>query len=577
MRIILARTAGFCMGVKRATEKVLAIARRSGAPVYTYGPLIHNRQVMEMLDHRGIRARTEFEDDEEGTVLIRAHGVPPDVVGELERAGFVVEDGTCPHVVRGHRSVARRSAEGFDVLIVGDRDHDEVIGLAGRARNDCHIIATPEEAAAVPLGEKVLVVAQTTFNKEHFQAIVEVLRTRKPDIEVVNSICNATTDRQEEAKRLAEKVDAMVVVGGFHSANTRRLAEIARDTGTPTFHIETADELDPAKLAGYGTVGVTAGASTPSWITRTVIDRIREAPGHRSGLGRAWNAWLALLFDGNLYVAAGAAALTYAATRLLGLELPSRWARAALMLAAFGYIFAAYVIGRRAEQLAGGPPVTRRADFYRAHSRAMNAASGLLCLISLAVLIPFGWLAVALMVASYAVSMAYARLMSPGGDGILSVLRNIPASKDLVAAAGWTVVAVLIPAVAADGPSVYAVVPTATLVFGLAFIRSVMFDFSDVMADRLLGRETLPALIGVPNAGRVLAVIAGAITLVLAGAAWLGWFEGRGRLAGWLLLCPAYVLVYLLVFQSWVTASERRCGVVADGGMLLAGVIALLY
>ncbi|MFO7900527.1 MAG: 4-hydroxy-3-methylbut-2-enyl diphosphate reductase [Planctomycetota bacterium] len=577
MRIILAKTAGFCMGVKRAMEKVLAIARRTGAPIYTYGPLIHNRQVVDMLERRGIRARVDFGEAEEGTVLLRAHGVPPGVVARLEDAGLAVEDGTCPHVLRSQQSVARRSAQGYDVIIVGDRDHDEVIGLAGHAERDCDIIATAEEAARVPLGEQVLVVAQTTFNQEQFEEIVGVLRSRKPDVEVVESICDATSDRQDEARSLAREVDAMVVVGGYHSANTRRLAEIARATGTPTFHVEAADDLDLAELGRYDTVGVTAGASTPSWITWTVMDRIREAPGRRSVAGRLWKAGMSFLFDGNLYMAAGAAALTYAATKLLGLDLADPWARASLMIAAFAYIFSAYVLARRGQQMAGGTAVTRRAAFYRAHPRGMVVACVVFSVVSIAALVPFGWLAVALMGVSYAMSAGYGRLMSPRSEGPARRLRNVPASKDLVAAAGWTVVAVLVPVVAANGASLYAVVPTAVFVFGLAFIRSVMFDFSDVMADRLLGRETLPALIGVPRAGRMLALIAGLLVLVLAGAASTGGFGGRAPLAWWLLLCPGYVLVYLLVFRDWVTASERRCGAVADGGMLLAGLIALVY
>ena len=216
------------MGVKRAMEKVLAVAREKRAPIFTSGPLIHNRQVVEMLEARGICARTDFEGIDQGTVLLRAHGVPPDIVTALRAAGLEVVDGTCPHVVKGQRSIARQSAAGYRIVIVGDRDHDEVLGLVGHAAGPTHIIASVEEAAAVPLDGKVLVVAQTTFNESLFLDIVETLRSREPDIEIVDSICSATSERQEEARELAETVDAMVVVGGFHSANTRRLAEVTK-------------------------------------------------------------------------------------------------------------------------------------------------------------------------------------------------------------------------------------------------------------------------------------------------------------------------------------------------------------
>jgi len=580
LRIILAKTAGFCMGVKRAMDQVLSIARDKSGPIFTYGPLIHNRQVVDMLEARGICARTRFEGITKGTVLLRAHGAPPDVAERLREAGLAVEDGTCPHVLKGQRSIARRSAEGYSTVIVGDRDHDEVVGLAGHARGRCHIIASVDEARAAPLDEKVLVVAQTTFNEELFRQITEELRRRKPDIEIVDSICNATSQRQEEARELARTVDAMVVVGGFHSANTRRLAEIAESTGTPTFHVETADQLDVDRLAAYATVGVTAGASTPSWVTSTVLERLRHIGETRSGPAHLRGALARVIIDGNLYVAAGAAALTYAVIKLLGLRFGSAWQRVSLMAAAFGYIFFAYFLGRWAEGRVGGSGLTRRGAFYRAHPAWMGVSCLLLAGISIAALARFRWVVVGLLGVSYAIAAAYGILISPRRHGVLTLLRNIPASKDLFAAAGWTVVTVLVPTVAATEPveyepvSGYAVAAVAGFVFGLAFIRSVMFDFSDVMADRLLGRDTLPAVIGVTPAKTVLAVLAVVLAVILAVSAAFG---GIGAVGYWMLLCPAYVLCYLLVSEEVIAASEHRCAAVVDGGMLLAGAIALLY
>ena len=571
------------MGVKRAMEQALAIARRKTGPVYTYGPLIHNRQAVETLRARGIRAKTDFDGCEIGTILLRTHGVPPDVVRGLRAAGFEVEDGTCPHVLKGQRSIAARSAEGYEIIIVGDRDHDEVAGLIGHTAGPHHVVASVEEAQEVPLGERVLVVAQTTFNNSLFREIVDALRARKPDIEVVDSICNAATRRQHEARELATRVDAMVVVGGFHSANTKRLAEVARGAGTPTFHVETAEGLDPELLAQFETIGVTAGASTPSWITSTVIEKLRRA-GEMRSLGARLRGMLAgVIIDGNLYVAAGAAALTYAATKLLELELASRWARASLMIAAFGYIFSAYALGRRAENIAGGSGLTRRSAFYQAHPRWMSVSCALLAAVSIGVLVRFGWVAVALLGLSYVTAVVYGVLISPrtgtrsAVQSRLSFLRNVPASKDLLVAAGWTMVAVFVPVVAAGGASVYAVAAIAVFVFVLAFIRSVMFDFSDVTADRLLGRDTLPALIGVVPAKAMLAILAGGLAVLLSLGSALGAFGRAAGLGYWMLLCPAYVLCYVVIFEKSITVSERRCGAAVDGGMLLAGAIALLY
>ena len=273
-------------------------------------------------------------------------------------------------------------------------------------------------------------------------------------------------------------------------------------------------------------------------------------------------------------MAAGAAAVTYAAIRLMELPLAGAWPRAGLMVAAFGYIFSAYSLGRMAESRAGGSGLTKRAAFYQTHRRWMSVATALLSTASIGVLVPIGWLAVALLGVSYAMALAYAGLLSPRGRSWLDHLRNVPASKDLVAAGGWTGATVLVPVVAAGGASVYAVVAVALFVFGLAFIRSVMFDFSDVMADRLLGRDTLPALMGAPRARATLSVLAGALALVLVVGRAAGAIGGPGY---WMLLCPAAVLGYLLLFGRIVTAPEHRCAVVVDGGMLLAGLVALVH
>jgi (E)-4-hydroxy-3-methyl-but-2-enyl pyrophosphate reductase len=574
LRIILAKTAGFCMGVKRAMEEVLDIARHTKGPLYTYGPLIHNRQAVEMLESRGIEARTDFQGREQGTVLLRTHGVPPDIVQDLRDCGLTVEDGTCPHVLRGQRSIARRSAEGYHVVIVGDRDHDEVVGLAGHARNGCDIIATVEEARTVPLAGKVLVVAQTTFEEALFRQIAQILKERHRDVEVVESICNATSERQAEARELASRVDAMVVVGGYHSANTCRLAEIAESTGTPTFHVETAADLDAEKLAAYQTVGVTAGASTPSWTTSTVIDKLRSIGESRSRWARLGSAVVNVVMDANLYVAGGAAALTYAASKLIGLQPETRWQRASLMIAAFGYIFAAYSLGRRAESQSSEASVTRRGAFYAAHSMAIGVASVLLLGLAVAVLVPFGAAAVILLGVSYTMAACYSQLLSPRGTGHLAWLRNVPASKDILVALGWMVATVIIPAVAVGGASTASVLVVALWVFGLALIRSEMFDFSDVMADRLLGRDTLPALIGVTRARRLLTALVAALVLLIAFSVAAGVMHGPGY---WMLLCPAYVLCYLLAYDRVITSSEHLCGLVVDGGMWLAGLIALVH
>ncbi len=569
------------MGVKRAMEKVLAVGRDKTATIYTHGPLIHNRQVVEMLEARGICARTDFEGINEGTVLLRTHGVPPSIVDDLRKAGLEVEDATCPHVIKGQRSIARQSAAGYRIVIVGDRDHDEVLGLVGHAAGPCHVIASIDEAAEVPLEGPVLVVAQTTFKDSLFREIIEILRSRKPDIDIVDSICSATSERQAEAIELAQKVDAMVVVGGLHSANTCRLAEVARSTGTPTTHVEAADELDLEELGIYDTIGVTAGASTPTWVTSTVLERLASIGRTRSTFGRIRELLGKIVIDGNLFVAAGAAALTYAVTKLLRLDIDGIVERVCLMLAAFGYIFSAYVLGRRGEGGAGGSGSTRRGEFYRAHRKWLMAASAVLSMIAVGAVVRFGWHAVALLGLSYATAVLYGLIVAPRARSLVAVLRNIPASKDILAACGWTAATVLLPVVAArgtwagaEGPQVLAVIAVAAFVFGMAFVRSVMFDFSDVTADRLLGRDTFPAMVGVGRARTILLALTGLLAVVLAAGVAADLIGGPRY---WILLSPAYVICYLLVFARQITGSEHRCALVVDGGFVLTAVVCFVH
>ena len=278
MRVELARNAGFCMGVTRAMEMALDAARGGIKPLYTLGPLIHNRQAVESLQAEGIRIAEKPEDVPPGAgVIIRAHGVRPEARGELERRGARIIDATCPHVLASQRRIDEKSAAGCSVVIVGDRDHAEIRGLVGHAKGPYAVISAPEDLAALDLPAPLCIIAQTTFSEQTYKRIIDEARRRFPDVEVFESICASTEERQREIPEMAKRVDAIVVVGGRHSANTMRLAEIARSTGTPTVHLEAAGEIDLDSLSGARTVGVTAGASTPSWVIDEVVDVLSSA------------------------------------------------------------------------------------------------------------------------------------------------------------------------------------------------------------------------------------------------------------------------------------------------------------
>jgi len=271
MKVVLAKHAGFCMGVRRAVETTLRLVETRQSPISTFGPLIHNPQVLEMLAEKGVDVMEEVPVSTTGTVVIRAHGVPPARKLRLQESGAVIEDATCPRVVKVQAIINKYQRLGYTTVIVGDRDHAEVEGLIGHAGAAGLVVSRMTDLDGLQLKAPYIVVSQTTQDEEMFRAITAEILARYPGGKVFNTICDSTHKRQDEVRNMCREVDALVVVGGRNSANTKRLAEIAAGLNCPVFLVETEDELDPAKLRGYQCVGVTAGASTPAWIIRQVV------------------------------------------------------------------------------------------------------------------------------------------------------------------------------------------------------------------------------------------------------------------------------------------------------------------
>jgi 4-hydroxy-3-methylbut-2-enyl diphosphate reductase len=277
MEIILAKTAGFCMGVKRAIKIACETAEQCTGKVFTCGPLIHNPQAVEMLRRHGVQNIDDWQSINQGTIIIRAHGMPADQIEAMQNSGLEIVDATCPHVVTSQRQIKKYSRDGFFIVIVGDKKHPEILSLQSFASNNNFVVISDiKEAMLTQLPEKIMVIAQTTYNAKDFEEISQVLKSKSDRIEICNSICLATSKRQKEIMELAEKVDAVIVVGGYKSANTRRLAEIAQKLCKLTFHIETENELEAVKLKNCKTIAVTAGASTPDFITEKVIDTLNN-------------------------------------------------------------------------------------------------------------------------------------------------------------------------------------------------------------------------------------------------------------------------------------------------------------
>ena len=277
LEIVKAAYAGACYGVQRALDMTLKAAEEGGS-VCTLGPLIHNPGVVSELEQRGICVANGVDDIKADGVVIRSHGVVPQVIDEIEKQGFSVIDATCPHVMRAQRAAAKLAKEGRHVLVVGEAGHPEVEGISAHARvagGECTIVGGPADIPA-DLSGKVGVVVQTTQSRQRFEEVLAALEAYDVDLEVKDTICFATTQRQLSAVELAERVDAMVVIGGRNSSNTTRLYEICAQHCARAYHVESAEEIDPAWFEGCRVVGVSAGASTPDNQIDSVVEYLSE-------------------------------------------------------------------------------------------------------------------------------------------------------------------------------------------------------------------------------------------------------------------------------------------------------------
>ena len=281
MKVILAKTAGFCFGVQRAVDTVYdQLNNNSDKMIYTYGPIIHNEEVIKDMTARGAKVlRTEEELDAvtEGTVIIRSHGVEKRIYEKLKKKGISIVDAACPFVKKIHNIVQKESAEGKTIIIIGDPRHPEVAGIRGWAGEHVYVVQNREdiENLALDKNEQVCVVSQTTFNYKKFKDLVEIISEKSYYVSVLNTICNATKERQAEARSIAEEVDAMIVIGDKHSSNTQKLFEICAKACKDTYYIQTLGDLNFNQLGSVETVGITAGASTPNNIIEEVQNHVR--------------------------------------------------------------------------------------------------------------------------------------------------------------------------------------------------------------------------------------------------------------------------------------------------------------
>lgn len=578
MGVILAKTAGYCWGVKRAIDIAMDIAKeREGETILTHGPLIHNPQAVDLLRQKRVRPLGDGEVPRNGTVVVRAHGVSPQTRAEIKSWGIALKDATCPIVAHVQGVIKKHARKGYSTVIIGEEGHPEVVGLLGFTEGRGHVVRTVEEVKALPPMDKVNIVAQTTTNTLRYETILAALRRRYPNCVVNNTICHDTVDRQDEIVSLAQSVDAMVVIGGHNSGNTQRLAEISRSFGKPTFHVETEDELDLEALCRYEDVGVIAGASTPSWMIQRVMDAIEDAKGERSALGTGWQRVAGLFLRTNVYAAAGAALLTLAANLLQGRYPVAPW----YFLVPALYIFAMHTFNylRNVEASRYNDP--SRARFYERFGKWMYGTAGAALAAALGVVGLHSLPAFFILLVASIVGSVYCLQLEPMRFKHLN-LWLLPASKCIMMPAAWALVTVVLPLFLASA-GLWQTVSWGTglsllYVVMLVFTVAAMVDLHDIQGDRIVGKETLPILISAWMTRKLILGVAGAMAVLLALGAWMDWITPLGFA---LLLSPAYtawVLYYthqrkvmnLLASQSLVEGCIVLPGIIALGGSLLS-------
>jgi len=563
------------MGVRRAVEMVLDAPDQSTKPIYTYGPLIHNPQVLDLLQSKDIRVLDEIPNRGCGTVLIRAHGVPPTAKQHLKEAEFNVIDATCPRVIKVQTIIRKHAKKDYAVIIIGDKDHPEVIGLLGYAQDNGHVVGGMEELAALPAFDNAIIVSQTTQNARLLESVINWAAANHPHYKIYNTICDSTERRQAEVQRLAEAVDAVIVVGGYNSGNTRRLAEIARQTGKPTYHIESESELasmDTHLLTSARHIGITAGASTPNWIIKKVYRALETLQVKRT------QSWRRIMFQlqrvlllTNIYVSLGAGCLTYAMAKLQGFSQFFPYVLISML-----YVQSMHTLNHLTGNKSDQYNDPERAKFYQKYNLLLSilalAAGGT----GLVIAYTLGLFPLLLLLIMSLLGLSYNLRFVPKMfvDVRYRRIRDIPGSKTLLIAMAWGIVTAVLPPLSLTGKASW----VAGLIFlwtaAIVFVRTAFFDILDMQGDRIVGKDTFAILLGEKRTMRILKnmLIALVAALIL-----LSSFHLISYLGLVLIGCPIFFLLLLSAYERGVLLPSIKLEFLVETNFILAGAVAFLW
>jgi (E)-4-hydroxy-3-methyl-but-2-enyl pyrophosphate reductase len=563
---------------------VLDLKRKaSPGPIVTYGPLIHNPQTLQVLQSKGISEAKSIDEIRQGTVVIRAHGISPAERGILESRGLRILDATCPRVSKVQALIRRHAGKNHFCVIVGDEDHPEVRGLMGFACAGGLCVPSADSTdllESIPRDREICVVAQTTQEPQIFERVVERLRERCGRLHVYNTICDSTRKRQAEVSQLARRSDMIVVVGGKGSGNTRRLVQVAEAQGAETLHVETEEEIPESAIINARIVGVTAGASTPNWQIRRVIDRIKHIgrsrkAGPARSLGRA--AEVAVM----TYVSAalGGAGLTAACLALQRRE--TDWLPLATTML---FVFSMHLLNRIQERSGAVRFNTPEiAAFYARYRLLLTSLGAFSAVVALVLSREMGGYACALLAGMITLALVitgmlhFAPIVCAKRFGRLKwrSLSDLPGAKTPLVAMGWAVSASVLPVIGRPDPVDGAALAVAFLFAGgMVFWRSALSDLIDIQGDRIAGRATIPIMTGVKQTGRLLIALLLALGLLVVASVVRGVIPSAGAL---LLFNVGLFGVFYVVYSKHHLLDRLLIEGTMDANLFLAGVISVAY
>lgn len=572
MKLLIAKSAGFCMGVRRAVELVLDAANKTEGPIYTYGPLIHNPQTIRLLEEKGITVLDEIPEKGSGIILIRTHGIPPQAKKDLETAGFTVINATCPRVIRVQAIIKKHARKGFSTIIIGDNNHPEVIGLLGHADGKGSVIDNLQALDSLPPFDNAIIVAQTTQNTLFFDEVEQWAARKHPHYKVFNTICDSTERRQSEVARLAKSVDAVIVAGGHNSGNTKRLAEIARRQGKQVFHVETESELDMEALSSARRIGITAGASTPNWIIKKVYRTLEAMLSEKEQRWRKalYSTQRALLLT-NIYVSIGAGCLCYTAIKLLGINYYFPYVLISML-----YVLSMHILNNLTGRKADRYNDPERALFYEenkpilAFFAVVAGGAGLFTAYMLGKTPFLTLLIMSLLGLSYNLRIIPA-FLSLGG---YRRIRDIPGSKTILIALAWGIVTSALPSLSISPQLKIDVIIVFILSTSMVFVRTAFFDVLDMQGDRIVGRGTIPLLLGEKRTIHLLKFLLIITLFILLLSSILNIISSLGYA---LMLCPILIMIVLNIHEQGHMLPGTRLEFLIESHFVLAGIITMIW